>query len=143
MEELAILTSDIARLLRREFDAHVKSAGLTRPQWRLLTTLRDHEGINQGELAELLMVEPITVCRMIDRLQDSSLIERRPDPDDRRSWRLHLGPRAHEILKELRPLAIEFLTGVCAGIPEAEQEAACKTLEKLRANLDRANRVEG
>ncbi len=143
MERLAVLTSDIGRLLRREFDARAKSAGLTRPQWRLLTTLRDHEGINQGELAEMLLVEPITVCRMVDRLQDAGLIERRADPDDRRTWRLYLHPRAKEILNELRPLMLNFLTDMCAGIPELEQQAVCKTLEKLLGNLDRANRVEG
>ena len=62
----------------------------------MLSVLRRHEGINQGGLAEILEVEPITVCRMVDRLQEAGLVERRPDPADRRSWRLHLTAKAQD-----------------------------------------------
>ncbi|MCB2085970.1 MAG: MarR family transcriptional regulator [Sphingomonadaceae bacterium] len=139
MERIAILASDIGRLLRREFDQRAKSAGLTRPQWRLLMTLRDREGINQGELAELLLVEPITVCRMVDRLEESGMLVRRADPADRRSWRLHLEPRARRLLEELRPTVMEFLADIFDGIPDDERQATVRTLEKLRANLVRTN----
>ena len=139
MERIAILASDIGRLLRREFDQRAKSAGLTRPQWRLLMTLRDREGINQGELAELLLVEPITVCRMVDRLEESGMLVRRADPADRRSWRLYLEPRARRLLEELRPTVMEFLADIFDGIPDDERQATVRTLEKLRANLVRTN----
>ena len=139
MERIAILASDIGRLLRREFDQRAKSAGLTRPQWRLLMTLRDREGINQGELAELLLVEPITVCRMVDRLEESGMLVRRADPADRRSWRLHLEPRARRLLEELRPTVMEFLADIFDGIPDDERQATVRALEKLRANLARTN----
>ena len=139
MERIAILTSDIGRLLRREFDQRAKSAGLTRPQWRLLMTLRDREGINQGELAELLLVEPITVCRMVDRLEESGMLVRRADPADRRSWRLYLEPRARRLLEELRPTVMEFLADIFYGIPDDERQATVRALEKLRANLVRTN----
>ena len=139
MERIAILASDIGRLLRRELDQRAKSAGLTRPQWRLLMTLRDREGINQGELAELLLVEPITVCRMVDRLEESGMLVRRADPADRRSWRLHLEPRARRLLEELRPTVMEFLADIFDGIPDDERQATVRTLEKLRANLVRTN----
>ncbi|MCB2083655.1 MAG: MarR family transcriptional regulator [Sphingomonadaceae bacterium] len=139
MERIAILASDIGRLLRREFDQRAKSAGLTRPQWRLLMTLRDREGINQGELAELLLVEPITVCRMVDRLEESGMLVRRADPADRRSWRLYLEPRARRLLEELRPTVMEFLADIFDGIPDDERQATVRALEKLRANLARTN----
>ncbi|MEZ5692442.1 MAG: MarR family transcriptional regulator [Altererythrobacter sp.] len=139
MERIAILASDIGRLLRREFDQRAKSAGLTRPQWRLLMTLRDREGINQGELAELLLVEPITVCRMVDRLEESGMLVRRADPADRRSWRLYLEPRARRLLEELRPTVMEFLADIFDGIPDDERQATVRALEKLRANLVRTN----
>ena len=93
-ENLAAMLADTARLMRRSFDARARQIGVTRPQWRVLSVLRRHEGINQGGLAELLEVEPITVCRMVDRLQEAGLVERRPDPADRRSWRLFLTAKA-------------------------------------------------
>ena len=107
MELLGSVISDVSRLLRRSFDARARKIGVTRPQWQVLTTLARNEGVNQGRLAELLDVEPITVCRMVDRLQDSDLVERRADPADRRSWRLFLTEQARGLLSELRPLAEE------------------------------------
>ena len=85
--------AESSRLVRRAFDARARAIGVTRPQWQVLSALRRHPGVNQGALADLLDVEPITVCRMVDRLQEAGLVERRPDPADRRSWRLHLLPK--------------------------------------------------
>ena len=93
----------------------------------------------EGELAELLLVEPITVCRMVDRLEESGMLVRRADPADRRSWRLHLEPRARRLLEELRPTVMEFLADIFDGIPDDERQATVRTLEKLRANLVRTN----
>jgi DNA-binding MarR family transcriptional regulator len=123
--------------MRRSFDARARSIGVTRPQWQVLSLLRGHEGINQGKLAELLEVEPITICRMVDRLQDVDLVERRADPADRRSWRLFLTDKAHELLGQLRPLADELLEQAFEGIDAAERVRLLATLDRMRMNLTR------
>src|SRR4051812_43636125 len=76
-DALGFLMSDVSRLMRRRFDERARKSGATGPQWRTLKILERHEGLNQGQLAELLEVEPITCCRMIDRLEESGFVERR------------------------------------------------------------------
>lgn len=124
-------------MLRRAFDARVRDIGVTRPQWRVLTVLRRHEGINQGGLAEQLEVEPITVCRMVDRLQEAGLVERRPDPADRRSWRLFLTDRAEALLDRLRPMADDLFEEALEGIEPADRASLHALLERIRSNLTR------
>ena len=129
------LIGDISRLARRAFDARAREIGVTRPQWQVLVMLNRHEGVNQGGLAELLDVEPITVCRMVDRLQEADLVERRPDPADRRSWRLFLTGKAGALLAQLRPLVEQLEAEAFEGIGQAEREAVLATLGRLRNNL--------
>ncbi len=137
MDNIASALGDTSRMLRRSFDARVRDIGVTRPQWQVLTTLLRHEGINQGGLAEQLDVEPITVCRMVDRLQDAGLVERRADPADRRSWRLYLTERAHSLLDQLRPKADALIEEALEGITEGERDALRGMLERIRDNLAR------
>lgn len=136
-ENLAVVLSDVSRLLRREFDARARDIGVTRPQWQVLTVLRRNEGVNQGGLAELLEVEPITVCRMVDRLQEADLVERRADPADRRSWRLFLTGKAQELLAQLRPIADEMIEEALVGVAEGDRAAVRRALEQMRQNLSR------
>jgi DNA-binding MarR family transcriptional regulator len=91
---LGFLLHEVARLLRRRFEQNARDSGLTRSQWQVLAYLANNEGINQSGLADLLEIEPITLCRIVDKLQTRGLIERRPDPSDRRAWLLHLTPAA-------------------------------------------------
>lgn len=129
------MLADTSRLLRRSFDVRARDIGVTRAQWQVLTTLLRHEGVNQGGLAELLDVEPITVCRMVDRLQEAGLVERRTDPADRRSWRLFLTPRAHDLLDELRPLADALIEDALTGIDQDERKQLRDLLDRIRDNL--------
>lgn len=137
MQNIGAQLSDTARIMRREFDARARSIGVTRPQWQVLSVLGRNEGTNQGGLAELLEVEPITVCRMIDRLQEADLIERRADPADRRSWRLFLTPKANELLDHLRPLADSMLEEALAGVSDGDRDLLSQTLGRIRQNLSR------
>ena len=131
---------DISRLARRSFDARAREIAVTRPQWQVLVMLNRHEGVNQGGLAELLDVEPITVCRMVDRLQEADLVERRPDPADRRSWRLFLTAKAADLLAQLQPLGEQLEVEAFAGISSDERAAVIALLERVRNNLaPRAN----
>lgn len=129
------MIGDISRLARRAFDARAREIGVTRPQWQVLVTLNRHEGVNQGGLAELLDVEPITVCRMVDRLQEADLVERRRDPSDRRSWRLFLTDKAAALLAQLQPLGEQLETEAFEGISSEERAAVWATLGRLRSNL--------
>src|SRR5258706_3692865 len=83
---LGFLLHEVARLLRRRFEQNARGSGLTRSQWQVLAYLALNEGINQSGLADLLEIEPITLGRIVDKLQILGLIERRPDPSDRRGW---------------------------------------------------------
>ena len=134
-ENLFAIMADVSRLARRSFDAQAREIGVTRPQWQVLVVLRRHEGVNQGGLAELLDVEPITVCRMVDRLQEADLVERRPDPADRRSWRLFLTAKAEELLAQLRPLGLRFEAEALDGVSASERSALIAMLERIRQTL--------
>ena len=112
-----------------------RSLGVSRAQWQVLFVLSRTEGINQAGLAEALDVETITVGRMVDRLADAALVERRADPVDRRAWRLHLTDRAHPILAEVRVVADLVMTETLGGIDAAGQAALAALLAKVRANL--------
>ncbi len=83
----AFSVAETALALRREFDRRAAALGVTRAQWRVLARLGRQDGLRQVALADALDVEPITLCRMIDRLSDAGLVERRHDEEDRRAWR--------------------------------------------------------
>ena len=134
-DSLGFLISDVSRLMRRRFDERAREVGATRAQWRTLTTLSRNEGLNQGALADLLEVEPITLCRMIDRLEESGLVERRRDPADRRAWQLFLTDKSKPILDDLRSMAEDLFDQVLQGIDEPDRAALGKTLQRMRANL--------
>lgn len=138
MEDTAgSLIADVARLMRRAFDERARAIGVTRQQWQTLSALARNEGINQGGLAYLLEVEPITLCRMVDRLQDSDFVERRPDPSDRRAWQLFLTERGSALLAELRPLAHGLFEEAMLGLDGPQQAGLIEALGIMRANLSR------
>src|SRR5258708_24308600 len=89
---LGFLLHEVARLLRRRFEQNARGSGLTRSQWQVLAYLAKNEGINQSGLADLLEIEPITLCRIVDKLQALGLVERHTHPSDRRVWLLHITP---------------------------------------------------
>ena len=134
-DPLGFLISDVSRLMRRRFDERARQVGATRAQWRTLTTLSRNEGLNQGALADLLEVEPITLCRMIDRLEESDLVERRRDPADRRAWRLFLTDKSRPILAELGTLADDLFNQMLAGVDEPARDMLADSLTLIRANL--------
>lgn len=134
---LGVLITDSARLLRRRFDDRARCLGVSRAQWQVLFALSRNEGVNQAGLAEALDVETITVGRMVDRLAEADLVERRADPADRRAWRLFLTPRAHPILIELRQIAEIVMTEALEGISAEEESALNDLLGRARSNLQR------
>ena len=134
-DSLGFLISDVSRLMRRRFDERARQVGATRAQWRTLTLLSRNEGLNQGALAELLEVEPITLCRMIDRLEESGLVERRRDPADRRAWQLFLTDKSKPMLDDLRIVAEDLFEQALIGMSLPARDALNESLTLIRANL--------
>ena len=132
---LGFLLHDVARLLRKRFEQNARGSGLTRSQWQVLAYLAQNEGINQSGLADLLEIEPITLGRIVDKLQTLALIERHPHPSDRRVWLLHLTPAARSKLTQLRRLGDVTRGEALTGVSEADAERLLKTLQALKTNL--------
>ncbi|WP_165322528.1 MarR family winged helix-turn-helix transcriptional regulator [Rhizorhabdus phycosphaerae] len=132
---ISFLTHDIARRSRYWFDARARSRGITRPQWRVLISLAAAEGPTQSELAEMLDVERITLCRMVDRLAEAGLVERRADPADRRVWRIHLTDRAAPIVSELSDIASTLEERVLAPLTTTQRETLSELLSIVRDHI--------
>lgn len=133
--DLLILLHDVARLVRTLADRRARAHGMTRAQWMILFRLGRHDGMNQRMLAELLEVEPITVGRLVDRLEARGLVERRADPADRRVWRLHLTPAAAPVLAEIDAARRSFDAAATRNLPPATRAAAIAALLTMKSNL--------
>lgn len=135
-ESLPFLMADASRLFRREFDARMRSYGVTGPQWRVLGVLARMPGETQAAVADVLELEPITLSRMIDRLTEAGLVERRPVEGDRRANALTLTPAAEPLLARMRE-AVEILTAeTLNGFTEEERETFTAFVTRFRCNLN-------
>ena len=134
-DTLGFLIGDVSRLMRRRFDERARAIGVTRAQWHVLTKLARVEGINQGGLADLLEVEPITLCRMIDRLEEAGLVVRRRDPNDRRAWRIFLTDKARPMIDQLHVVADGLFADALAGLGETQRTALFASLTQIHTNL--------
>jgi DNA-binding MarR family transcriptional regulator len=134
---LGFVLNDVARLMRKRFEQRARAAalGLTRAQAAVLANLARQEGINQVSLAQILELEPITLARLLDRLQAAALIERRPDPKDRRAHLLYLTDVAYPLLDRIFALAAEVREEAMSGIPEANRNLLLEMMISMRANL--------
>jgi DNA-binding MarR family transcriptional regulator len=121
--------------MRTRADARARASGMTRAQWMILVRLESHPGMSQNELAALVEVEPITVARLVDRLESRGLVERRGDPSDRRIWRLHLSSAAGPMLKEIAKVRRELNEILVANIPAKDLEGAIDSLLQMKTNL--------
>jgi DNA-binding MarR family transcriptional regulator len=133
--DLLFLLHDVARLLRVDADKRARQHGMTRAQWAILIWLERQPGISQKELSEFLEVEPITVARLIDRLEARGMVERRPDPRDRRIWRLHLLPPARAVLHEIDDQRADMTRMLTAGISEQSIEIMTEALMRMKSTL--------
>ncbi|HUZ32751.1 MAG TPA: MarR family transcriptional regulator [Xanthobacteraceae bacterium] len=141
--EFAFLLNDVARLLRTYANYRAAQFGITRAQWAVLVRVDREEGLNQSELADTLDLQPITLTRLLDKLCDGGLIERRPDPDDRRAKRLFLTPAAHPLLEQLRVLGEETMTDALSGLDHASIDQMIGELSAVKENLRRLIQQRG
>lgn len=134
-EDLLFLIGDSARLIGVYADRIARKRGLSKAQWLLLLKLAHHPGLSQKDLAQMMAVEPITVGRLVDRLENRGLVERVPDGQDRRVWRLHLLPAAEPVLAELAQRRGDIAALIGQGLDEATAEAIRQGLAQVKANV--------
>lgn len=139
-QSIGFIINDVARLIRRNFNRRVQHLGLTQAQWQVLAHLSRNEGMRQIQLADALEMQPISVARIIDRMESSGWVARKPDPADRRAFNLFVTNKATPILEQMRELGAETRAQALAGIPEPLQEQILQALLQMRENL--ANDIE-
>jgi DNA-binding MarR family transcriptional regulator len=133
--DLFILIHDVARLTRVEADRRARRMGMTRAQWAIIRRLANQPGRSQKELADLLEVEPITVARMVDRLEAAGMVERRADEQDRRIWRLHLLPAATKFLTKINHDLVALTDFIGTGVTPEQRETMVDGLLRMKANI--------
>jgi DNA-binding MarR family transcriptional regulator len=134
-QDLAFVLHDLARLMRVRFDQHARTWGMTRAQCVILMKLSCRPGLSQSELAALMEVEPITVGRLIDRLETAGFVERRPDPADRRMHRLHLRDAAAPIIEKIDEYRAAGIARFHDGIPDDDWNMALSVLLRIKEKL--------
>jgi MarR family transcriptional regulator for hemolysin len=139
--EFPILLHDVAHQMRVYADQLAREHGITRAQWAVLARLERQPGVSQNELAALAEVAPITVARLIDRLEELGLVERRADPDDRRIWRLRLTPAAGPVLREIKRYRAKLHEVMAKGIDSGVLDAMMVGLRQMKNNLGTTRRL--
>jgi DNA-binding MarR family transcriptional regulator len=138
METLPFEIGETAHALRKAFDRLAVGLGVTRAQWKVLFKLTRTPGLRQVELADMLDLEPITLCRIVDRLEEAGLVERVRDPEDRRAWRLHVTAKAQPLIEKLQAVGVKLVDHAFGGIDPADIEIARRVLAQARENAARS-----
>ena len=141
METLPFEIGETAHALRKAFDRLAVGLGVTRAQWKVLFKLTRTPGLRQVELADMLDLEPITLCRIIDRLEEAGLVERTRDPEDRRAWRLHVTQNAQPLVAKLQAIGADLVEQAFQGIDPKDIETTRKVLALARENAGRCGAV--
>ena len=141
METIPFEIGETAHVLRKAFDRMATGLGVTRAQWKVLFKLTRKPGLRQVELADLLELEPITLCRIVDRLEEAGLVERTRDPDDRRAWRLHVTDQAQPLVGKLQRIGASLVDQAFAGIDPKDIETTRKVLAQVRENASRGGAI--
>jgi DNA-binding MarR family transcriptional regulator len=137
METIPFEIGETAHSLRKAFDRLAVGLGVTRAQWKVLFKLTRTPGLRQVELADMLDLEPITLCRIVDRLEEAGLVERSRDPGDRRAWRLHITARAQPLVDKLQGVGTELVEHAFSGIDPEDIEITRRVLARVRENAAR------
>jgi len=131
-QSLGFVLNDVARLMRRNFNRRVQELELTQAQWLALIHISRNQGMKQSELADILEVQPISIGRLIDRMEAAGWVERRPDPADRRAINLYLTDKA---LTKMQKHGSAIRAQALSGVSETEQEIMLRALFVMRKNL--------
>lgn len=134
-DTLGFLLADVSRLMRRAFQQRLQGSSLTLAQARALIYVSRHEGVRQVELAELLEVQPITLARLLDQLAHAGLIERRPDPADRRAYQIYLTPAAAPQLTAIERVTTAIRADALHELNDKQIATVMLALHTMRDNL--------
>ena len=134
-EYIGVVISDVARLLRTEFDRRVRRLGITRAQWLVLTRLHRRPGASHSELAEMMEVEKATAGRMIDRLVANGWVERRSEPGDKRVKRVYLTREAERVHKRIWRVAEDTVETALADLSSRESKQLFTLLQRVKETL--------
>lgn len=134
-DSIGFLLSDAVRLMRAEFNQRVQRHGVTLSQAKALRRLAQEPGLRQVELAEQLEIAPMTLVRLLDSLAKAGYVERRPDPGDRRAFRLYTTPAAQPVLTVIGRTAREVRALALRGLGRAERDALLQGLQVIKRNL--------
>jgi MarR family transcriptional regulator for hemolysin len=137
IQSLGFLLHDAARLVRKRFETRASVHGLSSAQWRLLVNIVREEGAAQARLAELLEIEPISVSRLLDRMEQGGWVERRPHENDRRIRMIYPTEKSRCAFAQVKLLAGEVYEEAQAGMSDKERTALKGGLEKLIENLSK------
>jgi len=136
LRNLGFLLKDVSRLYVRYFEREAIEHGLTLGHCKVLMMLSRNEGATQAKLAELSDTDPMTLVRIIDRMEGDGWLERQPDPADRRAHRLHLTPGAKPIIEEIQRVGDRVRADVLAGLSNEEKNELVTLLERVHSNLN-------
>jgi DNA-binding MarR family transcriptional regulator len=142
-EYIGVVISDVARLLRTEFDRRVHRLGITRAQWLVLTRLHRRPGASQSELAEMMEVEKATAGRMIDRMVANGWVERRTQRDDRRVKRVYLTADAERVHRRIWRVAEATVDAALGDLSQRESKQLMALLQRIKTTLVSTNGVDG
>ncbi|HET7412953.1 MAG TPA: MarR family transcriptional regulator [Pararhizobium sp.] len=129
------LLADTHRVLRRRFEQRAEQYNLTSAQWRALKVLSLSSGLTQVALANRLEIEPMTVCRLVDRMEAAGFVRRLPNPADKRAKLVCLTDRSVALLDAMRPIALAVYEEAFEGLDDAERTALIGALKKINQNL--------
>ena len=141
-DDFLVLLYDVARQMRTVTDQKAREHESTRAQCIILARLERQPGLSQNELAAIAEVAPITVARLVDRLEAQGLVERCTDPNDRRIWRLRLTKAAEPLLRDTKRYRAEVRALMTKGIDAATLKTMVAGLRKMKENLSRALAAE-
>ena len=135
IDRLGFLIHDVQRLMRKRFEARASGLGLSSAQWRLMVRVAKEEGITQARLAELLEIEPISVSRLVDRMEEGGWIERRQDATDRRVRMIFPTEKASAAYADVKSLAGEVYEESLTGVSPGERRILIRVLDTIVQNL--------
>jgi MarR family transcriptional regulator, transcriptional regulator for hemolysin len=141
-DDFLVLLYDVARQMRTVTDQKAREHDSTRAQCIILARLERQPGLSQNELAAIAEVAPITVARLVDRLEAQGLVERCTDPNDRRIWRLRLRPAAAALLRDTKRYRAEVRALMTKGIDAATLKTMVTGLRRMKENLSSALAAE-
>lgn len=132
------LLTDAAHLLRKLIDRRLQPLGLSRAQWSILAILSNHEGLSQSQISDELEIEKSTTGRLIDQVERSGWIERRPIPGDRRLWGIHLTDQARQLIAEVESIVLNTRAEMLRGLSAEQQQYLSEMLQTVKSNLSTA-----